>query len=250
MFGNKPGQRIIELAETDSTNSYAARLLHDEIPEEGTLIYTRFQKAGRGQRGTTWESENGKNLLLSYIFYPTFLPVGDQFVFNQTIAIALRETLQQFTSAAVSIKWPNDLIVNGGKIAGILIENSIRNGKIIHSITGAGININQTQFLNYYPPATSLALLENKIFNPGDILKKLNATTDKWYTQLRLGNHQAIKETYLNHLFLYNQLSKFESNGIRFQGTIRGVNPDGRLSVWKEDETDVLFSYKEVKFLF
>ncbi|MDQ3050013.1 MAG: biotin--[acetyl-CoA-carboxylase] ligase, partial [Bacteroidota bacterium] len=93
MFGNKPGQRIIELAETDSTNSYAARLLHDEIPEEGTLIYTRFQKAGRGQRGTTWESEHGKNLLLSYIFYPTFLQISNQFLFNQAIAIALRETL-------------------------------------------------------------------------------------------------------------------------------------------------------------
>ncbi len=250
MFGNKPGQRIIELAETDSTNSYAARLLHDEIPEEGTLIYTRFQKAGRGQRGTTWESEHGKNLLLSYIFYPTFLQISNQFLFNQAIAIALRETLQQFATSAIHIKWPNDLIVNGGKIAGILIENSLRNGKIIHSITGVGININQTHFLNYNPPATSLALEENKNFTIPEILRTLNAMADKWYTQLRLGNHNLIRETYLQHLFLYNELSKFESNGIRFQGTITGVNPDGRLAMLKEDKTDVLFNYKEVKYLF
>ncbi|MDQ3050575.1 MAG: biotin--[acetyl-CoA-carboxylase] ligase, partial [Bacteroidota bacterium] len=73
---------------------------------------------------------------------------------------------------------------------------------------------------------------------------------DKWYTQLRLGNHNLIRETYLQHLFLYNELSKFESNGIRFQGTITGVNPDGRLVMLKEDETTILFSYKEMKYLF
>ncbi len=250
MFGNKPGQRIIELAETDSTNSYAARLLHDEIPEEGTVIYSRLQKAGRGQRGTNWDSESGKNLLLSYILYPTFLPVTDQFLLNQAIALALQETLQQYTQKPVTIKWPNDILADDAKIAGVLIENSIRNGKVIHSIAGTGININQLQFQSYSRPASSLALLENKLFEISEVLKTLNGFMDKWYSHLRIGNYSRIREAYLKHLFLYKANSKFESSGIRFAGTITGVRPDGRLEISKQDGTEVLFNNKEVKFLF
>jgi len=250
MFGNKPGQRIIEVAETDSTNSYAARLLHDEIPEEGTLIVSNHQNAGRGQRGTVWESENGLNLLLSYILYPSFLPLQNQFILNEAIALSLHDTIQQFTSFDVLIKWPNDILAGGGKIAGILIENSIRNGKIIHSIAGAGININQLHFSQFNPPATSLFILENKIFNFQDILQTLNLQLDKWYTHLRMGNYSRIHEAYLNHLFKYKTQSKFESSGIRFTGTITGINKDGQLEISKEDGTDVKFNHKEVKFLF
>jgi len=250
MFGNKPGQRIIELNETDSTNSHAARLLHEEFPEEGTLIFSRFQKAGRGQRGTNWESEQDKNLLLSYILYPTFLPVADQFLLNQAIALGLQETLQHFTSTLVTIKWPNDIMAGSEKIAGILIENSIRNGKIIHAITGAGINVNQLQFTTFSPGATSLAILENKIIAVSEVLTVLNKFIDKWYTHLRMGNYSRIKEAFLNHLFLYKSNAMYESNGVRFNGSITGIQPDGKLKILKEDGTEVLFNNKEVKFLF
>lgn len=250
MFGNKPGQRIIEVAETDSTNSYAARLLHEEIPEEGTVIFSSFQKAGRGQRGSNWESEAGKNMLLSYILYPVFLPVSNHFSLNQAISLALQETLQQFTIEEIKIKWPNDILAGNEKIAGILIENTIRNVKLIHAIAGAGININQLQFENYQPPATSLAKLENKTFVTATILKVLNHHIDKWYSLLRVGNYAKINEAFLSKLFQYNQPARYESSGIRFNGTITGIASDGRLKILREDGTDVVFANKEVKFLY
>lgn len=250
MFGNKPGQRIIEVDETDSTNSYAARLLHDSFPEEGTVIFSRFQKAGRGQRGSNWESDHDKNLLLSYILYPTFLPLSQQFVLNQAIALGLMETLGQLTSIRVSIKWPNDILAEGEKIAGILIENSIRSEKIIQSVAGAGININQRQFNEYNVPATSLSLLEGKSFETLHVLKLLNKSIDKWYTQVKLGNYDLVRETYLKNLFMYKKLSRYESGGIRFNGTITGVGTDGRLEISREDGTVSYFGNKEIKFLF
>src|SRR5687767_2705494 len=116
MIGNITGNRIIELADTDSTNSYAARLLHNEIPEEGTVILTHFQRAGRGQRGTGWESAPGKNLLASYILYPTFLSPADQFLLNQAITLGVYDFLTEQTSHNVRIKWPNDILVDHSKI--------------------------------------------------------------------------------------------------------------------------------------
>jgi BirA family transcriptional regulator, biotin operon repressor / biotin---[acetyl-CoA-carboxylase] ligase len=250
MFGNKPGQRIIDLAETDSTNSFAARLLHDEIPEEGTVIITGFQKSGRGQRGAAWESEKGKNLLISYILYPTFLPIHLQFYLTQCVSLALLETLQNFTSVPVQIKWPNDILAGGKKIAGVLIETAIRNDRMIHAIAGAGININQERFGAYSPEATSLLILENKTFDLFTILRELNNSLHKWYTILRLGHFDKITEAYTSNLFLFRQESNFESQGERFEGTITGVQTDGTLLIMKDDQTVLNFRNKEVKFLF
>src|SRR5689334_16542482 len=108
MLGTEIGHRVIELEETDSTNSHASRILHDEVPEEGTIVLTQFQKAGRGQRGSLWESERGKNLLASYILYPTFLHPGEQFVLSQAIALAVKDTIHEITGRETVVKWPND----------------------------------------------------------------------------------------------------------------------------------------------
>ncbi len=250
MFGNRPGQRIIELDETDSTNSYAARLLHDQVPEEGTVIVAHFQKAGKGQRGSGWESEAHKNLVISYILYPTFLNVQDQFLLNQAVALSLYDLLKSLTTAKIAVKWPNDILANESKIAGILIENAVRNSKIIHSIIGIGLNVNQQQFNSYNPPATSLANLEQKTFETSELLIKLNETFDKWYTQLQIGNAAKIRNEYLRVLFRNQTPAKFESNGISFEGIITGVKDDGRLEISGNDGKVFLFNNKEVKFLF
>lgn len=250
MFGNKPGQRVIELDETDSTNSYAARLLHDQVPEEGTVISTGFQKAGKGQRGTVWESEPYKNLLISYILYPNFIKIQDQFLLNQGVALAILETLKILTTAKIVIKWPNDILADNKKIAGILIENAIRNGKIVHAVIGIGINVNQEHFNNYQLGATSLNMLEKKTFEPNHVLKLLNNAIDKWYTQVRLGNSSRIRSEYMKSLYLIQQPGQFESNGENFEGIITDVKEDGRLEISSTDGKILLFNNKEVKFLF
>ncbi|MBL0343422.1 MAG: biotin--[acetyl-CoA-carboxylase] ligase [Bacteroidetes bacterium] len=249
MLGIKTGQRVIELVETDSTNSYAARLMHLEVPEDGTVIMAGFQKAGRGQRGSGWESEPGKNLLISYILYPNFLKIADQFILNQTISLAVHEFIKKSTSASTAIKWPNDIIAGTGKISGILIENSIRSNQIMHSIVGIGININQLIFETYHPPAQSLSMIENRVFSLKSCLTELNTCIDKWYNLLRINNFRKINEDYLNALYLRNIPSRFEHNGQQFTGTIKGITPEGKLHLITEDGTSQLYLTKEIKYL-
>ena len=249
MFGSKPGHRIIELAETDSTNSYAARLLHDKFPEEGTVIVAGYQQSGRGQRGSSWESERGKNLLISYILYPNFLDIRDQFLLNKVIALSVLDCVRANTNKHTEIKWPNDILADGKKIAGILIENSIRNSKITHATAGIGINVNQLVFEDYNFPATSLALLEGKNYQLQQVLKTLNNALDKWYNMLRIGNYELVKNAYLEVLFRYQINSKFESEGKLFNGKITGISDDGYLEILRDDQTITQYKTKEVKFL-
>jgi len=250
MIGVKIGLPCIELEETDSTNSYASRLIHNELPKEGTAILAHYQKAGKGQRGSGWQSEPGENLLISYILYPEFLNVADHFLFNQCLSVAVIEFLRVMTKVPVSVKWPNDILAGKRKIAGILVENTLRNNRIIHSIAGIGININQTSFQSYTPEAVSLKMLEGNDF---DILKcagQLNKFIEKWYNLLKFGNHEKIKIAYTGALYLLEKPALFKSGTDQFKGIITGVLNDGHLVIRKENGELSYYLNKEISFVF
>jgi len=250
MLGNVIGSKIIELDEIDSTNSYAARLIYDQSPIEGTVITAGFQSAGKGQRGSGWESEKNQNLILSYILFPSFLDVSQHFLLNQAISLSIYDFISQKTSAPVAIKWPNDILAGDKKIAGLLIENSIRNNKFSSSIAGIGININQQYFKPYSPQATSLQLLENKTYKLHNCIAELNNSVDKWYSILKSGNYKKISESYQNALFKKGRTVGFESEGEMFTATIKGVNESGQLLLKKSNGEEAVFNNKEVKYKF
>jgi BirA family transcriptional regulator, biotin operon repressor / biotin---[acetyl-CoA-carboxylase] ligase len=249
MLGPRIGNKIITLEETDSTNSHAARLLQESRQEEGTVILAHFQNAGRGQRGGGWESLPGENLLASYILYPTFLNALDQFLLNQCIALAVKDTIEQLTKSSAYIKWPNDIISNGSKVAGILIENALRGNKLSHSIAGIGINVNQTVFLPYQPPASSIARISGKSERVEMCLTVLSDNLDKWYTSLKLGQIQKIRSAYNQYLFRKDAPSVFISSTGTFSGIITGVTEEGKLEVNTEGKTLQVFDIKELKLL-
>ena len=249
MLGPKIGGSVIFLDETDSTNSHAARLLHESYLEEGTAIMAQYQRSGRGQSGTGWESLKGENLLASIVLYPLFLEAREQFLLNQSIALAVHDTLQQLTGKEVSIKWPNDILIEGQKIAGILIENTIRNSRLNQSIIGIGINVNQTAFQSYIPQAVSVSQLTGNRADLTECMAILCSQIDKWYTALRIGQHEKIRETYLRHLFRLNLISEFSDGENRFSGSITGITGDGRLEISCEGKKIEVFSVKEIKLL-
>ncbi|MBK8405149.1 MAG: biotin--[acetyl-CoA-carboxylase] ligase [Bacteroidetes bacterium] len=250
MIGNKIGSLVIELEETDSTNSYASRLLQEHEVAEGTAIMAHFQTSGRGQRSSGWESESHKNLTVSYILSPGFLPITNHFVLNQAISLGVYDFIKSKISADVAIKWPNDILVGNSKIAGILIENSLRGTKITHSVVGIGINVNQIQFADYEPPATSLAKIEVKEFELRKLLDELSENLDKWYTRVRLGHFRQINQAYEEAMFQRNKLATYQTPEGKFQGTITGVTDDGRLEILKQDGIPVYFMNKEVRYLY
>ena len=150
------GRNLIKVKTIASTNNYALELLANNEPIEGTAIMAEYQQSGKGQRGSGWLSDEGANLLVSLIFYPRFLSPNNQFYLNIIASLAVMETVNNFCRADVKVKWPNDVYANERKIAGILIENSIRGSQIFSSVIGIGLNINQTSFPQFDVEATSL----------------------------------------------------------------------------------------------
>lgn len=244
------GRNVIELPAVDSTNTYLAKLLQTTSLNDGTAIMAQFQSAGRGQRGSAWESERGSNLLVSYLLLPASLQANEHFSFNQAMCLGVRDFVARHTSLPVRIKWPNDIMVGNGKIAGLLIENSIRGSVIHQSIVGIGININQRRFGNYSPQPVSLSMLNDKNYDLHECLHELSQSIGKWYTIFTIGNKRMIRESYSESLFRIGEPAIYETGGRRFTGTIQGTMPNGELVIVQEDGFEYIFKNKEVKFIF
>ena len=154
---------LVALDETASTNQYLSQLCNQlqESVAELTTVTAEFQTAGKGQRGNTWEAEEGKNLLFSFVLYPSFLEARRQFILSQIVSLAIKEELSRW-SDEITIKWPNDIYWKDKKICGILIENDLSGHHIRRSIAGIGININQEVFNSDAPNPFSLKQI------PGD----------------------------------------------------------------------------------
>ena len=221
--------------------------MKEDLPfKEGLVVTANFQTGGNGQRGKSWESAIGDNLLISVVIEPN-IPTKNQFSLSKCVALALYDFLTSHTND-VSIKWPNDILVGKQKIAGILIQNILKGNAITHSVIGIGLNVNQAKFKAYSPQATSLKLLLNKIFEISIIQEELLKCLAGRIQQLRSGFDQ--KKEYLSALFLNNKVAAFESEGQKFMGIIKGVSQSGKLQIQLEDDSIAVFDNQEVKFLF
>ena len=143
-----PPITYIHLTEVDSTNTYLMTLPRDPT-QPYVAVHADYQTAGRGQRGNTWQSAPGQNLLGSIRHHPTFLRPEQQFVLSQLIALAIVEELSDLLPCAAEdlrIKWPNDIYWRDRKLCGILIEYQLSTTAIEQAIIGFGINVNQTDF--------------------------------------------------------------------------------------------------------
>jgi BirA family biotin operon repressor/biotin-[acetyl-CoA-carboxylase] ligase len=242
------GSNLLFFENLPSTNNLTSDLLKKKRLKEGTVIYTNYQSAGRGQTGNTWESEDGKNLLISIVLFPSFIHVQDQFNISMTISLGICDFLLRFIPDS-SIKWPNDIYVNNDKIAGILIENSVIGDQIEFTIAGIGLNINQEKFLSSAPNPVSLKILTDMEYDLSDCLAELSADLDKRYKQLISGNSEQIKKEYVSKLFYLNEWHDFRDiNGI-FAGKILTVGDSGRLTVEKLNHKTEDYSFKEIEFI-
>ena len=194
------GKSTIKLESVDSTNNYTSKLLADNKLTEGTVVLAGYQNSGRGQINNTWESEPGKNLLMSVILYPEFLPVQQQFLLSKVVALGVRDMLAKFVDE-VKIKWPNDIYIGDKKIAGILIENSIMGYTIGSSVAGIGININQEVFLSNAPNPVSLFQLKGNFFDLDELFGILCEKIELWYVRLCNAQLDLINNAYVDSLY-------------------------------------------------
>ncbi|MBK8954357.1 MAG: biotin--[acetyl-CoA-carboxylase] ligase [Saprospiraceae bacterium] len=136
----------LSFTSTDSTNLQALNYLSKTNPESGFMLIADFQTAGKGQFGRNWESETGTNLLCSFIFGPLNWSIKQLFNLHLISALAIFRLLEENQLNKLSIKWPNDIYAGNKKIAGILIQNIIKEQKLQWTVIGCGINVNQSQF--------------------------------------------------------------------------------------------------------
>lgn len=241
---------IIKLDATDSTNAHLKRMMSERAVEDFTVLVVGEQTQGRGQRGTVWESEAGKNLTFSILKEIDFLEIQQNFGLNMIVSRVLLKVLQTWQIPDVSIKWPNDILSARKKICGILIENVLQSGNSFRSVIGIGLNVNQTEFQIEYQ-ASSLKLLTGMHYEVDEILYSILETLRIEFETFKKTPISVYQREYEELLFRKDKPSTFQtSEGKRIMGFIRGVNPEGKLQVELEDERTVWFDFKEVRLLY
>jgi BirA family biotin operon repressor/biotin-[acetyl-CoA-carboxylase] ligase len=244
----KIGSYIEQIEELDSTNNYASSLLLKKRPPEGTVILAKKQSKGRGQSTNVWESEGGKNLTFSIILYPSFVSLSQQFEISKAVSLGVADFLGMHVDE-VAIKWPNDIYVRKGKIAGILMEYAIQKKTISSCIIGIGLNVNQEKFYSDAPNPVSLTQLTGRIHSLDDCLAELLDKIGSRYRELADGDFGKIDEDYQKLLYQKGCWASYSSKGGVFEGKIIGVDEYGLLMIEGRQKQILKFDYKEVSFL-
>ena len=186
--------QYVHVAETGSTNDDARMLAQSGAPE-GSLVVADVQTEGRGRRGRVWHSAPGESLLVSLVLRPPIAPMRCGWIPLLT-AVALRGALLELGISGVGIKWPNDVLVDGRKLAGILCEISSDFEQVSHAVVGIGLNVNTAP--EAFPAevralACSLRGMTGQVWRRADVLVALLAEMDHWLDRLWAGELEALK---------------------------------------------------------
>ena len=228
-----------------STNDVA----RDAKYHDGDIVWAEFQTAGRGQRGHSWESRAGENLTVSAVLEPHFLPVAEQFMLLEAVALALYDFFAEL-GVDTKIKWTNDIYVGDRKAVGILIEHSYSGGKLSRTIVGIGINVNQTEFSADIPNPVSLAMLTGKKYDRQSLIEQFERCLSVRYSQLKNGEWEKLQTDYHSVLYRRDERHTFAlPDATRFEGIIRGVKSGGDLVVEHENGEIKSYLFKEIEFV-
>jgi BirA family biotin operon repressor/biotin-[acetyl-CoA-carboxylase] ligase len=226
------GKELIHFYETiDSTNSEAKRLAHAGAPE-GTIALAESQSKGKGRMGRTWVSPRGAGIYLSVVLRPRILPEEVQKL-TFVAAVALAFTLRHFGITA-QIKWPNDILVNGKKVAGILMELTARAGLVDFVIVGIGVNVNTSMDelpLSIRNLATSINMVTDQPTQRREIIQVLFLQLERWYERFLAGPFEMVLEAWRR---LSNTLGTrviVSLSDVTLEGVAEAVASDGSLMV-------------------
>ncbi len=225
---------IIYKEEIDSTNLEAARLA-DSLPH-GAVIAADAQTAGRGRRGRSWVSRKGENLYFSLLLKPEFSPEKASML-TLVMALAVAEGIEQMYECEPQIKWPNDIVVHGRKVCGILTEMQLESGRIKCVIVGVGINVNQMTFEEEgLVHASSLQKETGMCKDRRELLETVIARFMSWYEVFcEEGTLQSMKAAYEGRLAnLSKEVRVLDPKG-EYSGIALGINDQGELLVRRED---------------
>lgn len=235
----------IFLKETDSTNQYLKSLLKKGALKDGDCVIATAQTAGKGQMGNGWLSESGRSLTFSIYKEFASFPVQDQFKIAMSVSLAIQKVLSIYADS-VSIKWPNDLIINGKKIGGVLIENKIKGTSLTAAMIGIGLNIFDFPMPDL-PRASSLQAQSKRSLEINAVLEMLLICLEQALEEIPLRSYQSYQYSYEKQLFSRGVFKTFMSpyQG-SFEAKILGVSHLGALNLEKRDGSVASYQLKEI----
>jgi BirA family biotin operon repressor/biotin-[acetyl-CoA-carboxylase] ligase len=241
----KIGNTIHHFDTLDSTNNYAANVFKSGVIKCGTVILADNQTNGRGQRDNSWNAEPHANLTFSFVISSEKLNSNAILKPILMSSIGLVNFLQRHNTKA-QIKWPNDIMVNNKKIAGILIENFYTGKQLNFCVVGIGLNINQTNFDGL--SATSLVIEKGNTCPLQDMLESVIHQLNLAFNSYHHAAYAEVLAAYNALLWKKDQIINFVyvAASTRHEGIIKAVDSEGRLHIEMDGEVK-MFRNGEVK---
>ena len=229
------GKNVIYYDETDSTNNRAKEAGNNKEPH-GTLFVADMQMAGKGRRGRVWKSPSGSSIYMTILLYPDIPPVKAPQL-TLIMAIAVAEGIREVTGLETKIKWPNDIVVNGKKICGILTEMSTEIDYINHVVIGVGINVNQDTFPDdIKETASSLKMELGKRIKRSGLIAAVMKIFEKYYEIFQeTEDLSGLQELYNSMLVNKDREVKVLEPGNEYKAYAIGINQTGELIVRTPD---------------
>ena len=238
--------QITRYKEVVSTNAKIKELIAKEGLQTNTAIMADFQTGGRGQGQKHWHSRASENLLVSFGLNLN-LPALKHFRIIMSISYLMKIFLAKY-NIYVQIKWPNDIYADGKKIAGILIENSLKGSTIHNSIIGLGLNVNQETFPEELPNPVSMTQLTGTKYQRDELLQELIRFIESDFDFL-LYNDLALNDVYTKTLFQLNELRSYRTVNGNLKGMILGIKESGELIIKDENGREHTFIHGEVEYV-
>ncbi len=213
----------------DSTNRIAKQYAAEAVTD-GTVVIAEEQTRGKGRMNRDWVSPQYSNILCSVIFYPP-MPTSKVFRLTMLASIAVVRTLAAVCGVAASIKWPNDVYINGKKVCGILTEFFADHDSIKYAVVGIGLNVNID--IAHYPAiagsATSLLQVCGHRVSRLTVFKNLAKQIDSLYQELLSTDGEDLQKEWQRHSMVCNRQVSIVSGEKIMRGTARGITRDGHL---------------------
>ena len=229
------GRQIRYFSRIDSTNQYAKRIAEEGAPD-GTLIIADEQTAGKGRSGRTWVTPPAEAIAFTLLLRPKLSPDRISMV-TLVMGLAVTNAVNSLYGVSAGIKWPNDVVIKGRKLCGILTEMSAEVRQVNYIVIGVGINANLTSFPEEIREiATSLRLELSRDINRAELIARVMAEFERLYAEFEAqGDLGAVMQEY-NELCLNagSKVRVLDPNG-EYTGTSRGINSMGELLVETED---------------
>ncbi len=240
------GHPIITFDTLESTNKTAAELLSLSKVQHGAVILAREQTSGLGQRGRSWISKAGADLMMSVVLKPPVLRAEDQFILSKVVSLAVRDVAERITGSDVRIKWPNDILVDRRKLAGILIKNDVVGDLVTSSVVGVGINANSSEFPEELV-ATSLFNETGRLMDLGELLTGVCAALNHWWGCWQ-EDPAGLDSHYCERLWARGRWAEVVLDGASTQARPMDVDRHGRLIVELEGGKVAAYGLDRLRF--